>query len=72
MVKSCCLSEESRQQNAPIAQWIERYPPEVETCVRVAVGVHEPLRIDPERFLSLIRFDTRGKLVDLPDFQLDS
>ena len=28
-----------RQVNAPIAQWIERYPPEVETCVRVAVGV---------------------------------
>ena len=28
-------------QQAPIAQWIERYPPEVEARVRVAVGVLE-------------------------------
>jgi len=41
-------------------------------CVRVAVGVHEPPRIDPERFLSMIRFDTRQKLDELPDVQLDS
>jgi len=38
----------------------------------IALGVHEPPRIDPERFLSMIRFDTRQKLDDIPDFQLDS
>jgi len=36
------------------------------------VGVHEPPRVDPERFLSMIRFDTRQKLDDFPDFGLDS
>ena len=41
-------------------------------CVRFAPGVHEPPRIDPERFLSMIRFDSRQKLDDLPDFHLDS
>ena len=58
--------------NAPIAQWIERQPPELEACVRVAVGVHEPPEYNLERFLSMIRFDTREKLKDLPDFLLDS
>jgi hypothetical protein len=38
----------------------------------VALGVQEPPRIDPERFLSMIRFDTREKLKELPDFRLDS
>ena len=47
-------------------------------CVRVAPGVQpnitpgsdvdQPPEIDLERFLSMIRFDTRGKLDDLPDF----
>ena len=40
-------------------------------CVRVAVGVLgrlEPPENDLERFFSMIRFDTRGKLDDLPDF----
>jgi hypothetical protein len=32
------------------------------------VGVHEPLRIDAERFLSMIRFDTKQKLDDLSDY----
>jgi len=41
-------------------------------CVRVAVGVHEPPENDSEWFLSMIRFDSREKLNDLPDFQLDS
>ena len=40
--------------------------------VRFPRGVQEPPRIDPERFLFMIRFDTRQKLVDLPDFQLKS
>jgi len=40
--------------------------------VRVSPGVHEPPRVDPERFLSMIRFDARQKLDDLPDFQLNS
>lgn len=31
-------------------------------CVRIAPGVQEPPRIDPERFLSMSRFDTRQKL----------
>ena len=34
------------------------------------VRVQEPPESDLERFLSMIRFDTRGKLNDLPDFQL--
>ena len=60
---------------APIAQWIERLPPEQETCVRVAVGVQgilEPPETDLERFFSMIRFESREKLKDLPDFQLDA
>jgi hypothetical protein len=77
--------------SAPVAQWIERCPPEAEACVRVAAGVltinrrlavdclrvsegnsRDMPRIDPERFLSMIRFDTRQKLDDLPYLQLDS
>jgi len=38
----------------------------------IALGVQEPPRVDPERFLSMIRFDSRQKLDDLPDFKLDS
>ena len=58
--------------NAPVAQWIEHLPPEQKACVRVAAGVHEPPESDLERFLSMIRFDLRLKLDDLPDFRLDS
>jgi len=36
------------------------------------VGVHEPPENDLERFLSMIRFNTRGKLDDLPDIQFNS
>jgi hypothetical protein len=36
------------------------------------VGVHEPPKVDLERFLSMIRFSTRGRLDDLPNFQLNS
>ena len=56
---------------APIAQWIERLPPEQETCVRVAVGVPtkthpEHHQIGVEQFLEMLRFDQRSKLEELP------
>lgn len=70
MVKSHSTSRKALY--APIAQWIERCPPEAEARVRVAVGVQEPPEADLERFLSMIRFDTRQKLESLPDFQLKS
>jgi hypothetical protein len=35
----------------------------------VTVGVHQPPENDLERFLSMIRFDAREKLNELPDFQ---
>jgi hypothetical protein len=56
---------------APIAQWIERCPPEAETCVRVALGVPnkthpEHHQIGVEHFLEMLRFDQRSKLEELP------
>ena len=51
-----------RAQTAPIAQWIERCPPEAKTRVRVAVGAQvlkNRSTDDVERFLSLIRFENR-------------
>ena len=45
---------------APIAQWIERRPPEPKTRVRVAVGVpneNSRLRILSSGFWLQIRFD---------------
>ena len=42
-------------------------------CFRVSSGNSgDTPEIDLERFLSMIRFDSRQKLDDLPDFQLDS
>ena len=38
----------------------------------VTLGVHEPPENDLERFLSMIRFDAREKLEELPDFQLNN
>ena len=57
--------------HAPIAQRIERYPPEVETRVRVAVGVltetHPELQTTSvKQFLAMLRFEQRGKLEELP------
>jgi hypothetical protein len=54
-----------------VNRWIRSIPVK-ERIVRVSLGVQEPPRVDPERFLSMIRFDTRQKLDDLPDFKLDS
>ena len=34
--------------------------------------VLKPTEIDLERFLSMIRFDARGKLEDLPDLKIIS
>lgn len=42
--------------------------------VRVSMGVQkriEHTKVDLERFLSMIRFDTRQKLDDIPSFQHD-
>jgi hypothetical protein len=36
------------------------------------VGVFQSSVQDPEHFLSMNRFDTRQKLDDLPDIQLES
>ena len=50
-------------------------PLKVKTGVRVLVGapiLKNRSADNVERFLSLIRFDHREKLNDLPDFQLDS
>ena len=65
MVKSGALVNILTTPIAPIAQWIERCPPEAKTRVRVAVGVHEPPKVDLGRFLSMILFNTRGKFDDL-------
>jgi hypothetical protein len=51
---------------------MEDHIPGSDWLVRVATGVQEPPRVDPERFLSMIQFPTRQKLDDLPDFQLDA
>ena len=40
--------------------------------VRVTAGVQKPPKINHERSLLMIRFDTRGKLDALPDFQNNS
>lgn len=44
---------------APVAQWIERWPPEPKASVRVRPGVYQSSVQNPEQFLSMIRFDTR-------------
>ena len=56
---------------APIAQWIERCPPEAKTRVRVAVGVPKcacPEQHTPgtEEFFAMLRFEGRNKLAELP------
>ena len=54
---------------APVAQRIERRPPEPKAAVRVCPGVFdrkEPPTDDVEGFLSMIRFENKGKLGDLP------
>ena len=58
-------------QNAPIAQWIERCPPEAEARVRVAVGVPnethpELLTASVEQFIATLRFEGRSRLAELP------
>ena len=59
--------------HAQVTQWIEHWSSKPAfACFRIAPWVHEPPETNLERFLSMIRFDTRQKLEDLPDFQLDS
>ena len=55
---------------APIAQWIERWPPEPKTAVRVCLGVpkqtHLELRdVAVEEFLEMLRFDQRDKVAEV-------
>jgi hypothetical protein len=55
--------------DAPIAQWIERGPPEAKAQVRVLVGVFEngePPTIPVERFFAMLRFEQRSRLAELP------
>ena len=51
-----------------------RFPPHLFSLHKqdALTKLQEPPRVDPERFLSMIRFDTRPKLDDLPDFLFDS
>ena len=58
--------------SAPVAQWIEHWPPEPGARVRVAAGVpettHPELRsVSVEQFLADLRFEGRTKLEQLPD-----
>jgi hypothetical protein len=57
--------------DAPIAQWIERGPPEAKAQVRVLVGVCNRTHPEPrteavEQFLALLRFEQRSRLEELP------
>ena len=57
--------------SAPIAQWIERCPPEAKTRVRIAVGVPNKIcpeqpKVPVEQFLNMLRFEGRNKLTELP------
>ena len=65
------MAELRRIEVAPIAQRIERWPPEPKARVRVTVGVpkrtHSERRtIAVEQFLCMLRFEQRDKLAGLP------
>jgi hypothetical protein len=56
---------------APIAQWIERSPPEAEAQVRVLVGVSKRTDLEShpeavEQFLAMLCFEKRDELAELP------
>jgi hypothetical protein len=55
---------------APVAQWTERRPPEPESTVRVCAGARnrtypELHTLVEEQFISMLRFEQRGKLEEL-------
>ena len=59
----------NRAECAPVAQWIERCPPEADAGVRVAAWVQdseEPLENALERFFAVIGVVRRAKLMNCP------
>ncbi len=63
--------------NAPVAQWIERWPPEPEAQVRVLSGVlyknqSEPILLNTTTFLQQLSFPQSAELMRLSNkFQFD-